>query len=281
MHDQDELNEGAWERDRDNTSALLDYIDKRDAARPFLTFLFFESTHARYSFPDSAIVRQPFLENIDYTEMSREKLAPYADQLRNRYSNSAHWVDVQIGRIVDYLDQHHMLDNTVFIFAGDHGEEFMEKGFWGHNSSFVEEQTHTPLVMWMPGKPPQAIERTTSHMDIAVTLLQMLGASNDVDDYAQGRNLFDDNSLPDKDNSSPDKNNPPRDFIVMSDWHSIGIKSADFKYRIPYTSRGMENYHPTHSDDSPYANAGAERDAIAEHQKIILDAVRNITRFAK
>ncbi|HET8711330.1 MAG TPA: sulfatase-like hydrolase/transferase [Spongiibacteraceae bacterium] len=274
MHE-DEFKESAWERDRDNTSALLGFIEKnkeagkRDATHPFLTFMFFESTHARYTFPDEAIIRRPYLEKVDYTEMSREKLASYANQLRNRYSNAAHWVDVQVGRIVDDLDRQQLLDNTVIIVTGDHGEEFMEKGFWGHNSSFVEEQTHTPLVVWMPGMVPHTIERTTSHMDIAVTLMQMLGASNDVSDYALGRNLFDDDSA------------HPRDFITISDWHSVGIKAADFKYRVPYTSRGMENYKPTHSDDSAFSDSEAERDVLARHQQIILAAVRNITRFAK
>jgi hypothetical protein len=263
---EEEFKEDAWQRDRDNTSALLNFIDKRDPARPFLTFLFFESTHARYTFPDEAVVRKPYLEKIDYTDMSREKLAHYADQLRNRYSNSAHWVDMQMGRIYDYLQQQNLLENTVVIVTGDHGEEFMEKGFWGHNSSFVEEQTHTPMIVWMPGETPRAIEHTTSHMDIAVTLMQLLGASNDIGDYALGRNLFDTQA---------------RDFIVISDWHSIAIKTADFKYRIPYTSRGLENYRPTRSDDSAYPDRDAERDAIEQHQKSILEAVRNLALFAK
>jgi len=127
------------------------------------------------------------------------------------------------------------------------------------------------MVVWMPGMAPQTIERTTNHMDIAVTLLQLLGASNDVGDYALGRNLFD--------TASVTKN--PREFIVVSDWHSIGVKSADFKYRNPYTSRGMENYRPTRGDDGTFSNSDAERDAIAQHHKIILEAIRNITKFAK
>jgi membrane-anchored protein YejM (alkaline phosphatase superfamily) len=86
----------------------------------------------------------------------------------------------------------------------------------------------------MPGKPHRDIQRITSHMDIAVTLLQMLGASNDVSDYALGRNLFDES---------------PRDFVVISDWHSIAVVSDDFKYRIPYISRSIENYKPTHRND--------------------------------
>lgn len=263
---EDEFKEDAWQRDRDNTSALLDFIGKRDPSRPFLTFMFFESTHARYTFPDEAIIRRPYLESVDYTELSRAKLAPYVDQLRNRYSNSAHWVDAQLGRIYQALAQQKLLDNTIVIVTGDHGEEFMEKGFWGHNSSFVEEQTRPPLIVWMPGEPHREITRLTSHMDIAVTLLQLLGASNDVGDYAFGRNLFDET---------------PRDFIVVSDWHSIAVVADNFKYRIPYTSRGIENFKPTRRDDSAFASSDEARTAIEQHQKQILEAARNITKFAK
>jgi membrane-anchored protein YejM (alkaline phosphatase superfamily) len=54
----------------------------------------------------------------------------------------------------------------------------------------------------MPGKPHRDIQRITRHIDIAVMLLQMLGASNDIGDYALGRNLIDES---------------PRDFVVISD----------------------------------------------------------------
>jgi uncharacterized protein len=118
----------------------------------------------------------------------------------------------------------------------------------------------------MPGKPHRDIQRITSHMDIAVTPLQMLEASNDTADYALGRNLFDES---------------PRDFVVVSDWHSIAVVADDFKYRIPYASRGMENYKPARRDDSVFASSAVERTEIEEHQKIILEAARNITKFAR
>lgn len=255
----------AWEIDRDNTGALLDFIARRERGRPFMTFLFFESTHARYTFPEQAVIRRPYLENIDYTDMSREKLAPYADQLLNRYTNAAHWVDAQLGRIYQYLEKEGLLDDTVVIVTGDHGEEFMEKGFWGHNSSFVEEQVRTPLVVWMPGRAHAEIERPTNHIDIAVTLLQLLGATNPVADYALGHNLFDDGA---------------RGAIVSSDWHSLGVMTRDLKYRIPYNNRGLDNYPPTDRKDSAYPPAVA-RQIVDTHRADILEAIRNSSRFAR
>jgi len=129
----------------------------------------------------------------------------------------SHWIDHQIGRVLDEIETQGLLENTIVIVTGDHGEEFMEKGAWGHNSGFVEEQIHVPLVTWLPGEPHRVVSALGSHVDIATTLLQALGAPQDPASYSLGRHLLD---------------NSPRDYIVSSDWHSIAVISADLKYRI-------------------------------------------------
>ena len=257
------VNLSPWERDQANASELIRFIEQRDPNKPFMTFFFLESTHARYYFPDSAVIARPYLENLNYGEMSRKTLAPHIHQLLNRYTNAAHWVDQQVGRVHEALEKQGLLENTIFIVTGDHGEEFLEQGFWGHNSSFVNQQIHTPLVVSMPGKSPQAIDRPTNHMDIGTTLLQVLGAPANTDDYSLGRNLFDES---------------PRAYMVTSDWHSIGIITTDMKYRIPYNARGIEHWLPTRPDDSPY---GAEATAVMQrNQANILDAIHNTSKFS-
>ena len=254
-----------WERDELNASALIKFIETRDPSRPFMSFFFFESTHARYYFPDSSIIARPYLENVNYGDMSRASLAPKIDQLLNRYTNAAHWLDMQMGRVYDTLEKQGLLDNTIIVVTGDHGEEFMENGFWGHNSSFVEQQIHTPMVMWIPGRKAQTIDRVTSHMDIGTTMLQILGAPDDTSSYSLGRNLFDES---------------PRPYIISSDWHSINIITSDLKYRIPYNIRGIEQWAPTRVDDKPYSGTEATA-ALARNQASILDAIRNSSKFSR
>ena len=255
----------AWQNDEANASAMMDFISKRDPSRPFMSFFFFESTHARYIFPDSAIIAKPFLEDVNYGDMSKQSLAPKIGQLLNRYTNSAHWIDAQMGRIYSYLEQNNLLDNTIVIVTGDHGEEFLEKGFWGHNSSFVEEQTHTPMVVWMPGMAHADINRMTSHMDIGTTLLQQLGAPAETKSYSLGRNLFDES---------------PRPYIVVSDWHSISVRTDSMKYRIPYTNRGTDHWQPTTPEDGVLSESDAAR-VLTENRSTILDAIQNCSLFSK
>lgn len=252
-----------WERDQANASELIRFIEHRDPNKPFMTFFFLESTHARYDFPESAIIARPYLQDLNYGEMSRKTLAPHIHELLNRYTNAAHWVDQQVGRVHEALEKQGLMENTIFIVTGDHGEEFLEQGFWGHNSSFVNQQIHAPLVISIPGKSPQTIERPTNHMDIGTTLLQALGAPANTNDYSLGRNLFDDT---------------PRAYTVTSDWHSIGIITPDMKYRIPFNARGLEHWLPTRVDDSPY---GAEATAVMQrNQASILDAIHNTSKFS-
>lgn len=254
-----------WQRDERNATALIEFLGRRDPAKPFMSFFFMESTHARYTFPDTSAIARPYLADVNYASASRESLAPKIDQLFNRYTNAAHWVDHQVGRVLDEMSRRGLMDNTIVIVTGDHGEEFMEKGSWGHNSSFVEEQIRTPLVAWVPGTPHQTIERVTSHLDIATTLMQRLGADGETANYSSGRNLLDP---------------APRSFVVSSDWHSIAFISGDMKYRIPYANRSLEQWQPTGPDDSSLPDEAASL-AISKNRSQILEAMKECTRFAE
>ena len=48
-----------WQRDAKNIDDILSFIDRRDPARPFMTYMFFEFTHAPYDFPQEAAIARP------------------------------------------------------------------------------------------------------------------------------------------------------------------------------------------------------------------------------
>lgn len=255
-----------WRRDEVNTDALLNFLDTRDPARPFMEFFFFESTHASYSFPVESALTQDYQDNVDYTQLSRAELAAKITPLYNRYRNSAHWLDIQLGRIYAKLETQGLLANTIVIITGDHGEEFMEKGAWGHNSAFVEEQTHVPLVVWLPQQAPAVIERLTSHVDIATTLLQQLGAGAETHGWSLGQNLL---------------STVARPYIVLSDWHSIAVLTSDLKYRIPYLNQtGTDYWAPTDHVDGALTSDEIKTLTL-RHRTNILDAMARCTLFAE
>ena len=223
LHDKHKNHTG-WENDRDNVTSLLSFIEKRDPKKPFFTFMFFESPHARYHFPPESVIAKPYREDINYATLSKKKFNEDISPIKNRYINSVHHLDMQYGRIFEYLKTHQLLDNTIVILIGDHGEEFMEHGFWGHNSTFVDQQVRTPLVIYKPGMKPLVSDQMTSHMDVVPTIMPLLGVSNPSNDYAIGYNLF-----------ASEK----RDHTYISDWDKIAYVDEEAKITQPVNGKSF------------------------------------------
>ena len=88
-----------WQRDELNATQLIDAISKRDKTKSFMSFFFFESTHARYEFPESSVIATPYLKDVNYWGMSRESLKPQIGELKNRDTNAAHWATTTTGAV--------------------------------------------------------------------------------------------------------------------------------------------------------------------------------------
>ena len=203
--------EGAgWERDRKNVGDMLQFIDKTE--EPFFSFMFFESAHANYYFPDESIIREEYLDDFNYLTVDIEE---NIELIRNRYINATHHLDSQLGRVYDALEEQGLLDNTIVVVTGDHGEEFMEKGRWGHNSTFSQEQIRVPMLIHIPGREPGETSIMTSHLDMPATIMAALGVDIDPASHSYGNDLF-----------SPQYR---RDYTVVSDWHGNTLVTPEVK----------------------------------------------------
>lgn len=261
--DMHELSGGqpSWRRDEMNIDSMLEFIDKRDAARPFMSYMFFESTHANYEFPESAAIAKPYLEDLNYLTADFAKdIGP----IKNRYINAAHHVDGQIARVIEHLRAKKLLDQTVVIVLGDHGEEFMERSRWGHSAEFNRFQTSTPAVIYAPGQAPRVVSGISSHLDIPATLLPLLGVRNDPADYSQGKNLL-----------APDFR---RDYAVAADWNRIAYIGNDYKVTFPYNATGAVRDEVSDGDDRPIADPDKARNAV---RPASVEIMQNLGRFSR
>ena len=115
--------------------------------------------------PRSRVIRKPYLENFNYATMDLTRdIAADQEPLHQRLPPPRHAVRA---RVRSTARRRKLLDYTIVVLTGDHGEEFMEKGRWGHNSTFTDEQTRVPLVCACPGRARGEIDRMTSHLDSA------------------------------------------------------------------------------------------------------------------
>jgi membrane-anchored protein YejM (alkaline phosphatase superfamily) len=264
MHDENKNGTG-WENDRDNVSSLLSFIDKRDTSKPFFTFMFFESPHARYYFPPESVIATPYRDDINYATISKKKFNDDIVPIKNRYINSVHHLDMQYGRIFDYLKTHQLLDSTIVVLIGDHGEEFMEHGFWGHNSTFVDQQVRTPLVIYAPGMKPLVSDQMTSHMDVIPTIMPLLGVTNPSSDYATGYNLL-----------AGEK----RTYTYISDWDKVAYVDDEVKITQPVNGKSFMLMKASKINDEPL-NAEERKATFAKKQPAMLQLVQDLSKFFK
>ena len=221
----------AVERDAAITDRMLDFLKNRQPDKPFFGFLFYDATHA-YAYPkDAATPFQPVCASVDHLKLSNQT-DPVP--IRNRYLNAVHYVDSLAGRVLDTLQASNLLDHTVVVVTGDHGEEFNEtrKNYWGHDSNFGRYQTRVPFILHWPGRPPAVLTHATSHLDLAPTLMRdMLGCQTALTNYSNGQNLFDES---------------PRIPLVLSSWEVQAIASPgriDVMYDSGYTEHVDEDYN--------------------------------------
>ena len=249
-----------WMRDRYNVEQLLKFIDARDVSRPFMSFMFFESPHAKYHFPDESIIRTPYLPDMNYADMNLER---DIGLIKNRYVNACHHLDSQLAKVLTYLEEKELLDNTVVVITGDHGEEFMEKGRWGHNSEFTQEQIRPPFVLWVPGRGAGVHTELSSHLDVVPTLLPVLGVQNPPADYCQGVDLLGETR---------------RDFTVVADWSRIAYVDNEYKAVFPIKAGGVIRNVVTDANDAVLANT----DRFYESRRdSLFGLMKDLSRFSK
>ena len=246
--------EGASAPDRDKkiTEEMLAFLDKRNRDQPFFAFAFYDSTHA-FAYPaDAAAPFQPAATSVDHLKFNA-KYDP--TPLRNRFLNAVHFTDSLATSILERLKKESLLDNTVVLVTGDHGEEFNDSGqnYWGHNNNFSRYQTRVPLIVHWPGKPALVISNLTSHLDVAPTFLQgVLHCTTDPTNYSLGYSLFDPH---------------PRIPLIAATWDRFAICSPgriDVMYDVGYAESFDENYRKISTPIPP---------------KYISEAIEGISRF--
>lgn len=109
----------------------------------------------------------------------------------DRYDAEIRYVDRLIGRVVSAIETNVGLDNTLIIFASDHGEEFGEHGMFEHGHSLHREVMSVPLILAGSGIPAGLrVETLVSTIDIMPTALHFVGHSPTRPGELAGRSLM-------------------------------------------------------------------------------------------
>ncbi len=90
-----------------------------------------------------------------------------ARELIRGYYAATSYLDEQIGRLLDALDEHGLSRNTIVVLWGDNGYHLGDLGLWSKHTNF-EEATRVPLIVRAPGTHAQG-----AHCDALVELVDL------------------------------------------------------------------------------------------------------------
>ena len=94
--------------------------------------------------------------------------------LRACYQALVSYCDEQLGRVIHFMDENRMWQDTLLMVCTDHGHFLSEHGFWSKNYMPVyNELANTPLFIWDPRNPVRGVRRQSlvQTIDIPATLL--------------------------------------------------------------------------------------------------------------
>ncbi len=150
----------SWRAERDGSEVVDQALTALDAGADFLWVHLFEP-HSPYEPPE------PY--------RSRHQGRPYDGEIAA--------ADAQVGRLLAALPE-----DALIVVAGDHGEALGEGGEQQHGLLLGEATLHVPLILAGPGVPSGVEQRPVSLVDVAPTLLRLLGLPLDPD--MDGQDLF-------------------------------------------------------------------------------------------
>ncbi len=187
--------------------------DLAGSDKPFLLALGFHKPHLPFAVPKKywdlydreEIEINAFQERAEgsprYAYHSWGELRNYSDipdegdleeakqqEVIHGYRASVSYVDAQIGKVLDALDDLGIADNTIVVLYGDHGWHLGDHGLWCKHSNF-EQAVKVPLIIRAPGySEGKRAAGMTELVDIFPTLAGYAGLA--LPDYLEGESLI-------------------------------------------------------------------------------------------
>jgi arylsulfatase A-like enzyme len=249
------------------TDRALDWIGQ-DEAQPFFAFLHYFGPHEPYGPPEpyrshwqTAPTASPGDAETymrEYRFPGREMPAEALAHLEALYDAEILFLDSELTRLLDALDQRGLASRTLVILLSDHGEEFKEHGGLSHAQSLHEELLRIPLLVRWPGRIPagRRVTRSVQLVDVLPTVLDLVGAPpRDV----PGRSLRP--ALFGTAESEADRNDPIIGQRFPSGW-SITTTRPEGRFKL--IAQGRYPARLFRLDDDP----GEHRDVAREYPKV-------------
>ena len=175
-------------RDASGTNdAFLDWVRRTPRDRPFFAFINYFDAHDPYVPPARFLGRfgsrprtpSDYQFLFDYRNIDKDSnQIPNILMARDCYDDCIAFLDDQLGRLMSALRGQGLLDNTLVVITGDHGESFGDHSVFRHGSAIFLDQIAVPLVILSPDAPAgRTVGTPVSLRDLPATVVDQLGLS--------------------------------------------------------------------------------------------------------
>ncbi len=159
--------------DRVTVDAAIRWIDEQPDD-PFFFYLNLQSSHLPYRVPKE--FERPFgPSTIDFNLAFGSYPKNKNSVVKNLYADSLRYMDNQLAKLFNYIEDRGLLDRTIIVVSGDSGEAFYEHGFSAHANKIFNEVMRVPLIVRSPGLAAGISVTPAQHVDIPATIFGLLG----------------------------------------------------------------------------------------------------------
>lgn len=186
-HDSDEMIKvNKWSPEHE-TDKAIEYLSKiRDKSKPFGMYISWNPPHSVYSeVPDEYLKlydNVELKENVIFENIHHhtgENAAMSEEELRlttKQYYAAITSLDKQFGRLIDYLKENDLYEDTLIILSADHGDMMGSHGLMGKHV-WYEESIKIPFVVHLPGNKNKRCSTCMGSQDMMPTVLGLLGCA--------------------------------------------------------------------------------------------------------
>ena len=112
------------------------------------------------------------------------------DHLVGLHDGQIRFVDESLMKVIEFLREEDLFDDTVLFITSDHGEEFWDHGNFEHGHSLYEELIHIPMIVAGGGVKSGRADSGIGLLDLTPTLVDLAGLPPGNHDFA-GRSFSD------------------------------------------------------------------------------------------
>ena len=260
----------------------IDALKKADKKKPFFLVTGFYRPHVPHYAPKKWMdkiaiesTKLPVIKKDDLKDLSPYAISLTRDEhvapthkwvvenkewknLVHTYLACVHFVDHQVGKVLDALDESGHADNTIVVLLSDHGFHLGEKERWAKRSLW-EDSTRIPLIMAGPGiVKGKACKKPAELIDIYPTLMDLTGLKAPAN--LEGNSLL------------PLLKNPTADWphMARTEFGPKNYSIRSERYRYIHYADGSEEFYDLNQDEHEWNNLIKDvslKNVIAKHRE--------------